>query len=316
MRAACVSCRFLLAVIVVLALVGCGRDQPRGGHAAGAGDFAGPVDIGDGRHLYLECRGQGSPTILLESGYHDSSDPWVQSNASAPAVGPAVLAALADGHRVCAYDRPGTVRHSEPPSISDRSTPVTMPRTARDVVSDLHKLLGAAHVAGPYILVGHSLGGVFARLYAQTHPDDVRAILFVDAFSVDMPALMGSEWPTYKESLDTPSPQLKDTASFEMIDIEQSVGQVATAPALPPVPIMVLTKGDPFVPPSSVPPEKAEFSEKLEQAWLQGQSELVGLRPQTPQVVAAGSDHYVQIHQPDLVVAGVELLLRRIAGNR
>lgn len=319
MRAALVSCRFLLAVAVILALVGCGPGQRHNGDPSApgaAGDFAGPVDIGDGRHLYLECRGQGSPTIVLESGYHDSSDPWVQSDAAAPAVGPAVLAALAGGHRVCAYDRPGTVRHSDPPSISDRSTSVAMPRTARDVVNDLHKLLEAAHIPAPYVLVGHSLGGVFARLYAQTHPDEVRAILFVDAFSVEMPALMGSEWLTYKESLDTPSPQLKDTASFEMIDIEHSVGQVATAPALPDVPIMVLTKGDPFVPPSSVPPEKAEFSAKLEQAWLQGQSELVALRPQTPQVVAAGSDHYVQIHQPDLVVAGVELLLRRSAGNR
>lgn len=319
MRAASSTYRFLPVLVVVLALVGCGSHQTGRGQAptlGAAGDFSGSVDIGNGRHVYLDCHGQGSPTIVLESGYHDSSDPWVQSDAAAPAVGPAVLPALARGHRVCAYDRPGTVRHSDPPSITDRSTPAAMPRTARDVVGDLHALLDAAHVPGPYVLVGHSLGGLFARLYAQTYPKEVRALLFVDAFATEMPALMGPDWRVYQESLDSSAAQFRDSGSFELIDIEQSVGQVAAAPAFPAIPTLVLTKGDPFVPPSAVPPEKAEFSATLERQWLHGQSSLVALRPQTPQVFATGSDHYVQKHQPDLVVAGVDLLLRRSAGDR
>ena len=140
-----------------------------------------PSMIGRRRHLYLQCRGRGAPTIILESGYHNSSDPWSQSDAAAPAVGPAVLPALARGHRVCAYDRPGTVRYSVP--AHDRRPQLAgvdaahRPRRRRRP----HALLDAAHLPGPYILVGHSLGGLFIRLYAQIHPDQVGGLVFVDA---------------------------------------------------------------------------------------------------------------------------------------
>src|ERR1700724_2494246 len=132
-------------------------------------EFLGEVDIGDGRKLYLECHGTGAPTVILESGYHDSSQPWSLSDAYPPAVLPGV----AGFTRVCAYDRPGTLLYSDPPRISDRSSPVRMPRTAEDVTSDLHALLKAARVPGPYLLVAHSMGGLFIRLYAQTYPEEV-----------------------------------------------------------------------------------------------------------------------------------------------
>jgi len=299
-----------LPAALLVALTGCGGPvNIRPSPASGAqGDFSGPIEIGNGRHLYLECHGKGGPTIILESGYHNSADPWSQSEVAVPAVGPAVLPALAGAHRVCAYDRPGTLRSSSPPTLSDRSSPVAMPRTAQDVVGDLHALLGAAHVPGPYILVGHSLGGVFARLYAQTHPDQVRALVFVDAFAVEIPGLMESDWPAYRQALDEPLPQFINAPSFEVIDIDKSVAQVAAAAAFPPIPTIVLSRTEPFVIPPDVPPDQGA---KLEQAWRQGAADLVALRPQTPHIVAAGSDHYIQMHQPDLVVAGVELVMRR-----
>jgi pimeloyl-ACP methyl ester carboxylesterase len=307
--------RSLSAATLLLALVGCGSGMIRSpAPASGAsGDFAGPVEIGNGRHLYLVCHGKGSPTVVLESGYHNSSDPWTQSDAAAPATGPAVLPAVAGNHRVCSYDRPGTLRQDTPPTISDRSSPVPMPRTAQDVVGDLHALLAAAHVPGPYVLAGHSLGGLFARLYAQTYPDQVRAVVFVDAFAVEIPDLMGSDWPTYRQMLDQPSPQFADSRTFEIVDFDKSVAQVAAAPAFPPVPIVVLTRTEPFAIPATVSPEQGA---KLEQAWRDGASDLIALRPQTPHLVATGSDHFVQIHQPDLVVAGVDLAIRRSDANR
>jgi pimeloyl-ACP methyl ester carboxylesterase len=304
-------------IALMLVAVGCGPGPvPSGRAPASGGDFAGPVEIGNGRHLYLECRGHGGPTIILESGYHDSSDPWSQTDAAPPAVGPAVLPALAAHHRVCAYDRPGSVRHSDPPTVTDRSTPVAMPRSAQDVVSDLHALLDAAHVPGPYVLVGHSLGGLFARLYAQTYPDQVRAVLFVDSFPVEIPALMGPDWPAYRQQLDMPLPQFADSPSFEVIDIDKSVTQVAAAPAFPPIPTMVLTKTEPFALPATVPPEMVALAAKLEQVWVQAASDLVALRPQTPQVFATGSDHYIQVHQPDLVAVGADLAIQRSAQGR
>lgn len=304
----------LLTSIAATALVGCGAGPPGGRPAPGAGssgDFAGPVEIGNGRHLSLQCRGRGAPTVILESGYHNSSDPWSKSDTAGPAKGPAVLPALAGAHRVCAYDRPGTLRESDPPTLSDRSSPVPMPRTASDVVSDLHSLIEAAHLQGPYVLVGHSLGGLFIRLYAQTYPAQVRGLVFVDAFAAEIPDLLGSDWPAYRRALDGPLPEFVDSPSFEMVDIDRSVTQVATAPALPPVPAVVLTRTEPFIIPPDLP---ADRGEKLEQAWRDATTDLVALRPQTPRVEATGSDHFVQVHQPDLVAASVELVIQRSAG--
>lgn len=305
--------RFLLTIAVLMALVGCGANGRTAPTAGGGGDFAGPIEIGNGRHLYLECHGRGSPTVILESGYHNSSDPWSQSYADPPAVGPGVLPALADEHRVCAYDRPGTLRFPDPPSITDRSSPVAMPRTARDVVQDLHALLAAAHIPGPYVLVGHSLGGLFIRLYAQTYPEQVRALAFVDAFPIEIPSLMGSDWPIYRRQLDMPLPQFANADSFEEIDIDKSVAQVAEAPPFPPVPTVVLTRTEPFAIPGTV---SAEQGANLERAWREATEALIALRPQTPHLIATGSDHFVQIHQPDLVAAGVRLVIQRSAPNR
>ena len=194
----------LALAVMLFAIAGCANDSAFTTPHPATGDFAGPVDIGEGRYLYLECHGQGGPIIVLESGYHDSSDPWNLTDAAAPAVGPAVMSTLARAHRACAYDRPGTLRYTEPPSVTERSSPVSMPRTAQDVVGDLHALLTAAGVPGPYVLVAHSLGGLFGRLYAQTYPDQVRALLFVDSFPVEIPTLMGADWPAYRQLLKPP----------------------------------------------------------------------------------------------------------------
>ena len=99
---------------------------------------------------------------MLEAGTGDRGDVWSMAP-SGP--GQAVLPAVARFTRVCAYDRPGT--YQSPEELS-RSDPVAMPRSARDIVRDLRALLRAARVPGPYVLAGHSFGGMVARLYATT----------------------------------------------------------------------------------------------------------------------------------------------------
>jgi len=90
------------------------------------------------------------------------------------------------------------------------------------------------HLSGPFVLVGHSLGGLFARLYAQDLPPTRCARLCSwDAFGVEIPSLTGSEWPAYRQQLDGPLPQFTDSPSFEVIDIDKSVEQVAAAAAFP-----------------------------------------------------------------------------------
>src|SRR5437763_1493607 len=123
-------------------------------------DFTGLVDIG-GRKMYLECRGRGNPIVILESGYRNDADIWsAQGLPGAMMVLPGVSALT----RVCAYDRPGTILDN---THLGRSNPVPMPRTAQDVSTDFRALLQAANIPGPYVLVGHSLGGLFVRLYAS-----------------------------------------------------------------------------------------------------------------------------------------------------
>jgi len=134
------------------------------------------VTIQGGRRLYLECHGRGSPTVVLEAGGGDTSDVW--SFAPPGSQQTPVQTAVARYTRVCAYDRPGTVSPSGRPSRSD---PLPLPRSVAQIVGDLHALLGAAHVPGPYVLVGHSLGGLLSRLYAGTYPAQVAGFVSVDA---------------------------------------------------------------------------------------------------------------------------------------
>src|SRR5881296_2350365 len=156
------------------------------------GDFAGLVEIGDGRKMYLECRGSGSPTVILESGYRNDAAIW--STPLEPGM-TTVFPQVAKFTRVCAYDRPGTFLDANHLS---RSTAVPMPRTARDLVSDLHTLLHAANVPGPYVLAAHSFGGIFARLYASTYPNEVVGMVLVDALSEKVRSgLTPEQWKLY-----------------------------------------------------------------------------------------------------------------------
>ena len=145
--------------------------------AAGAetGNFAGLVDIGGGRKMYLKCSGKGSPAVVLVGGLRASADDWDISDKSKPTV----FTGIAKFTRVCAYDRPGTPVGEKP----SRSDPVPQPTTAKDAVADLHALLSAAGGAGPYVLVGHSYGGLIVRLYASTYPKDVSGLLLIDALT-------------------------------------------------------------------------------------------------------------------------------------
>src|SRR5262245_40020577 len=143
--------------------------------AAPQPNFAGLVDIGGGRRLYLECRGTGSPTVVLVAGLRGSADDWIVADKP----GPTVFAEVAKSTRVCAYDRPGTPVGERP----SRSDPVPQPTTAKDAVADLHALLSAAGEPEPYVLVGHSYGGLIVRLYASTYPNRVSGLVLVDALS-------------------------------------------------------------------------------------------------------------------------------------
>ena len=116
------------------------------------------VDIG-GRRINLNCTGAGGPTVVLMAGIFSWSVVWYKTQP-----------VIAQKTRVCAFDRAGY-------GFSD---PGPRPQILSDVVDDLHAALNAGPIPGPYVLVGHSLGGIEARLYAQRWPKEVVGMVLVD----------------------------------------------------------------------------------------------------------------------------------------
>ncbi len=279
------------------------------GPASASAESARQIVLDDGREVFLECHGSGSPTVVLESGYHDSSDLWVETDSTAPVEPVDAFTQISSFTRVCRYDRPGTLRYSDNQSgVTDRTSAVSMPRSAADVVLDLHEVLDVAGEPGPFVLVAHSLGGIFSRLYAQTYPDQVSGLVFVDSFPIEIPSLFGEKWPAYQKVMDAAGSQ--PDPAFEQIDVDASIAQVnAAAPLDPTLAMLVLTKTEPF---AGLPATIEGFTaDDLEQAWTQGALHLVALGSQTPQWLVTGSDHYVQVHQPDLVAAAARLVIGR-----
>jgi pimeloyl-ACP methyl ester carboxylesterase len=133
--------------------------RPTSSASAEAGVVDGVFDIGGGRGLYLRCSGAGAPTLVLEGGDDDTSDSYAYAESD-----------LAGTTRTCVYDRANL----------GRSDPAPAPRELDDYVSDLEKLLAAARVDPPYVLVGTSGGGHLAAGYAVAHPGDVAGMVFVD----------------------------------------------------------------------------------------------------------------------------------------
>ena len=117
------------------------------------------VDLGDGRALYLDCRGTGSPTVLLEAGFRGWSPAWTT-----------VEAQVAAFTRVCSYDRAGL-------GLSDGGP---RPRTVDAVNADLARVLERARIAPPYVLVGHSAGGMYQRRFLAAHREQVAGLVLVD----------------------------------------------------------------------------------------------------------------------------------------
>lgn len=286
---------------------------PAAASPAANGDFAGLVDIGDGRRLWLECRGEGNPTVILEAGYRSPANVWTDDLVQPDDPRTMVLEGVAGFTRVCAYERPGAAGVIDGELQPSRSDPVPMPRTAESVVSDLHALLRAAGVPGPYVLVGHSLGGLFVRLYAATYPDEVVGLVLVDAWSERLKdELTPEQWETYVGFNSVLPPQMASYPEYETLDFaaaSTTMSAAASAHPLGTIPLVVIAKGQPFglkAADLGFPPEE------LERAWRAAQEGLATLSPRGRFEVAEESAHYVQLQQPDLVIEAIHEVVEAV----
>ncbi len=159
------------------------------------------VDIG-GRNLRLVCEGPKTapgPTVLFESGAYGFSGDWAYSQ----------HALTQQGVRSCAYDRAGM-------GLSDPA-PANEPRDGLHVAQDLEKLLAAAHVPAPYVLVGHSMAGARVHLFANRNPDKVVGLVLVDSTTPD--AMSDPQVTKYVADFTHDTHMAKMTAQFGILKL-------------------------------------------------------------------------------------------------
>jgi pimeloyl-ACP methyl ester carboxylesterase len=284
------------------------------------------VDVG-GYKMHINCTGQGSPTVILAAGSLEYSLFWAL-----------VQPEVAGFTRVCSYDRAGYGWSESSPR----------PRTATIMVEELHTLLTNGKIEGPYVLVGHSLGGMMMRVYAHKYPDEVAGLVLVDSIHEEqitrlpeiqkrllqegvgqfrMLALLSSTGIMALAPQNIPNPGLPDNAyaqfqattatsgdfetnNAELKVMEESYAEVRALhiTSFRNLPLIVLSAGR---------EETIAFLSDAEnqqrwEVWQALQSELVGLSSDSKQVIAEQSGHMIQLDQPDLVIDAIREIVDAI----
>jgi pimeloyl-ACP methyl ester carboxylesterase len=299
-------------ILLVLVLAGVGmiyenifeardrRFNPRSGQL---------FDVG-GYRMHIDCSGEGSPTVILESGLGDSSLSWRK-----------VQPEIAKFTRVCSYDRAGL-------GYSDSSS---QPRTSKVIAGELHALLKAAGVPPPYVLVGHSMGGFDVRLFAGLYRSEVSGMVLVDSSHPDQenrfpPELRNMEgsWLREAEFLEYTAPfgvprllglcdpdpvQRAAECNYhsahegvaELKEFSESAAQTSSSGSLGDMPLAVLSH-DPDKPSADLP---ADLAKPTNEAWEKMQEEMAHLSTRGTQAIAKNSSHYIQIDRPDVVIDAI-----------
>jgi thioesterase domain-containing protein len=278
--------RAWLAVLAVLAVAACGGAAPSArptGQPTPAPPKVKYANIG-GYLLAYECTGTGSPTVILEAGYTASG---------ISTYGPVIVPALARRTRVCTYDRAGD-------GLSDARPAKVRPLTGATQARELHTLLTVIGVGPPYVLVGHSYGGMITREFAALYPRQVAGMVLLDASSEPEVAvydrLHAGPWI---DGTVQPAPN-------QRINIAATVHQLETAPSLGQMPLIVITAG------------------LLQDQWLKtvpelearAQTRLASLSADSSHVVDRGVGHLIPTQDPQIVITATKAVLAAAASGR
>ena len=284
----------VLAIVAVGLAIALGIDVLRSGGAAGwlakmtgRAPGTGPayvplgtnVDV-DGHGVYLDCRGSGSPTVVLEAGLGGTADGWGD-----------VLDGVAAFTRVCASERPGR-GHSD--GIGRHSAMVTARR--------LHEALAAHGERGPYIVVAHSFGGVYARLFAAAEPGSVRWLVMLDTYEPDLgmdqdPALDDATRATIRRYLDDGG---KTFEAVEDLDWPATLAELAAVDTGSVPALLLYTE-----PERRYQDPDPAVRAALIAAWYRA---IAARYPNGRLEIVHDSDHFIQYDQPDLVIRRIREL--------
>jgi pimeloyl-ACP methyl ester carboxylesterase len=318
--------RLLAATAVSLALVGWGTATAsatgatapdRARHAAAKQADAGRlVDIGGGRKLFMACRGKGAPTVVLVTGLGERAVNWSATTKPSDERD-AVYPSVARFGRVCAYDRPGTASSGPSGPEPTRSTPVPQPTTPRGDAADLRALLQASGERGPFVLVGHSLGGPIVELFASAYPKQVAGLVLVDALSEDLNEGLTPAQLADFEALNSPAVQGRPPGA-EDFDFGVLTQQLRAAAPIRKVPTIVLTADQFQITPEAIASGQLpafvtqEFADALWRSQLAAQDELAAKFPGAEHLTNTNATHYIQNDQPKLVVDSIRDVVRRV----
>lgn len=256
-----------------------------------------PVDAA-GRRLALTWQGHGTPAVVLETGMGAESDEWET-----------VQQGVASFAQVYRYDR----------ANRGSSDPAPKPRSVQDAADDLHMLVQAAAIPTPFVLVGHSLGGMIARLYAYQHPGDVAGLVLVDPAHEDQfertAPLLPPPFPGEPAGL-TNFRQFWTTGwrdpanNAEGIDFVLSQTQAHTIDTLGDLPLLLLRAGAlRLIPPNH--PLRDQLGALRKEMMLEIARQLSRSR----MVLVEDSDHFIQREQPQAVVAAIREIVETVQSS-
>jgi len=263
------------------------------------------VEVAPGRRLHILCKGEGAdPAVVFEAGLSQYA-----ANTTFALAQDAVAAAV-PGARVCTYDRAGM----------GWSDPGPAGRTLADMTADLDRLLDAAGIEGRVVLVGHSFGGLLARLYAAARPDRVAGVVLVDATSernfAEFDAAALSVTPQIDAATANAAPGrpvigLPPGTSPEVVmsftpeilkgvkaEFEAWTRRPAAFPALGDLPLVVVRRGK-----ASAPPSEADIAHR------EGQEGLAKLSTRGVLMVAENSGHTIPLDEPGVVAEAVRRVM-------
>lgn len=261
-------------------------------------------DVG-GYHLHMYCAGENSPTIVIDTGLGSSAMEWLD-----------IQATLQSEQRVCIYDRAGYGWSAHGPG----------PRTVDLLSKELSRLLFAADVEPPYILVGHSFGGYVAQYFAETHPEIIAGMVLVesshpqqsemlkkaplntrmqivnpintdaiekntrDGFKLDTPIAIGRFLNSRRKAIFSQMDELKHFTTSGQLIIDKL--------PLPDVPLVVIGRGI-----RVWDDDNNEFTSEDE--WQELQESLAKFTSKGEYRIAHNSGHYVHIDEPDMVLTAI-----------